>query len=150
MNLLIQGLFCLVRVVVQNLFKVILVPGAVVQLLKMVHLLSKVTRYAERINRMKEWSVDRKKAQHYRTVTDLQETSCVCPCGWCNLQRVFFKNVLVPIVSWSQTSHPRQNNNPLRGIEEDKLQRDDIKPGSFNRAYTIYQFKKYADWYLDY
>lgn len=63
-HLLIQTLFCWVRVVVQNLF-IVTVSRAVELVLKIGHLLSKVTGYAEWITVLKECSVDAK-SQRYQ------------------------------------------------------------------------------------
>lgn len=54
LHLLIQTLFCRVRVVVQNVFIVTSISGAVVLILKISNLISKVTRYTEGISRVKK------------------------------------------------------------------------------------------------
>lgn len=112
LHLLIQTLFCWVRVVVQNMFIVTSVSPAVILILKFRHLVSKVARHSERIERVKEWSVDRK-LDCYQQVS--AKTVSACPWRQRNLQRIIFKKLLVPLIPWINTSHPRQNNNTLRG-----------------------------------
>lgn len=120
LHLLIQTFFRRVRVVVQNPFRETSVSGTVVLVLKISHLLSKVTGYNEWIHSLEQWPVDR----HLNVTKKRQLLYNLCPSGGCNLQRVIFIKVLVPVISWSYTSPPRQNKSTLRGRWEEKLQSD--------------------------
>lgn len=98
--LLEQTQFYRVRVVVQNHFIVTSLRRAVVQVLKISHLLSKVNGYAERLAGVKEWSDDGEHGEH--GPLDFQLENTACPWGWQhNSQRVVFKKILVWLLSYA-------------------------------------------------